>query len=410
MRPESPGKYPRRKHTGLEHRTLDEIEMQGGATVAERPNESRRSTEGLRSADTAYAGAAYAFDEVFSFEHLYDCAKQCCNGVRWKASTQLFESSVLMWVANTRRELLEGKYRTKGFNHFTIVERGKTRHIQSVHISERMVQKCLVQHCLRPQIMPKLISANHATLPGHGTQTALKELKEHLRWWYARHGREGGVLVMDYHDYFGSIRHDKLKAMYAKLDMDERLYDLTCYFIDCFEGNAGLGLGSEISQISAVFYVNAIDHFIKDNLGHHCYARYMDDSYLIGDIADLELARGCVEAMSHDLGLTLNPKATQITRLDGGSFRYLKKRIFVTETGKIVVRLDRSNITRARHRVKANAAKLAAGEMTPEAEQQSWQSWEAYASDVDAHNTVLQMKAERAAALYKAFEGTPPRG
>ena len=352
------------------------------------------------------------FDEVFTFEHLYDCAHECCNGVRWKASTQLFESSVLVWVARLKDELDRGVYRSKGFNRFTIVERGKTRRIQSIHISERTVQKCLVQYALRPLIMPKLISSNHATLPGHGTETALKELREHLRWWYARHGRSGGVLVMDYHDYFGSIRHDVLKGMFRKLDMDDRLYDITCYFIDCFDGDTGLGLGSEISQISAVFYINPIDHFLKDNMGFHCYGRYMDDSYIIGNIDDLVVALGCVESLSLDRGLSLNQKATNITRLDGGSFKYLKKRVFVSETGKIVMRLDRPNITRERKRIKANANKLADGQIPPETELQSWQSWRAYASKIDAHNTIQRMASERDEALFRALNNhlPPPTG
>ena len=343
------------------------------------------------------------FEEVFSFEHLYACAKECCNGVRWKASTQLFESSALMWAADVRRQLMEGAYRSKGFTRFTIVERGKVRHIQSVHISERMVQKCLVRYCLRPLITPKLISANHATLPGHGTETALKQLKEHLRWWHARHGREGGVLVMDYRDYFGSIRHDELKEMYARLDMDGRLHELTCYFVDCFDGDRGLGLGSEISQISAVFYVNRVDHFLKDTMGFHCYARYMDDSYLIGDLDDLAIALGCVENISADLGLTLNPNATVITRLDCGSFKYLKKRVFVSETGRVVMRLDRANVTRERRRIKDNARAVAEGRMSPESEEQSWQSWQAYAAKCDAHRTVQSMAAYRDGCMAKAL-------
>ncbi len=349
------------------------------------------------------------FEEVFTFEHLYACAKECCNGVRWKASTQLFEASILMWAADIRRQLMDGTYRSKGFNRFTIVERGKVRHIQSVHISERMVQKCLVKHCIRPLVMSKLISANHATLPGHGTETALKELREHLRWWHARHGRSGGVLVMDYHDYFGSIRHDKLKEMYAKLGMDRRLYDLTCYFIDCFDGDRGLGLGSEISQISAVFYVNPVDHFLKDTMGFHCYGRYMDDSYLIGDIDELQVALGCVDNLSRELGLELNRKATQVTRLDCGSFRYLKKRVFVSETGRIVMRLDRSNVTRERRRLKKNAEMVADGRMTPESEFQSWQSWESYASKVDAHMTAVRMSAIRDALMGAVKKAPPPR-
>ena len=348
------------------------------------------------------------FDEVFTFEHLYACAKECCNGVRWKASTQLFEASILMWVADIRRQVLAGEYRSKGFNRFSIVERGKKRDIQSVHISERMVQKCLVQHCLRPLIMPKLISANHATLPGHGTESALKDLREHLRWWYARHGRSGGVLVMDYRDYFGSICHDKLKEMYSKLDMDERLFQLTCYFIDCFEGDSGLGLGSEISQISAVYYTNGIDHLLKDAMGFHCYARYMDDSYLIGEIDDLRIALAIVKDRSAELGLELNPKSTNIVKLDGGSFKYLKKRVFVSETGKIVMRLDRSNITRERHRIKENARRLAEGSMTNESEYQSWQSWNAYASNVDAYNTAQRMAEFRRLHLEGIEKAPPP--
>jgi len=46
-------------------------------------------------------------------------------------------------------------------------------------------------------------------------------------------------------------------------------------------GNKGLGLGSQVSQISAVFYPNSVDHFIKDKLGIKTYGRYMDDGYII---------------------------------------------------------------------------------------------------------------------------------
>lgn len=337
-------------------------------------------------------------EEVFTYEHLYICANECCKGVRWKASTQQFESAMLMNVSRLKRQVLSGTFRSKGFHDFTIHERGKVRHIQSVHISERVVQKCLVKYCLRPLVTPKLIYSTHATLPGHGTDTALKEVKEHLRWWHARHGMDGGVLVMDYHDHFGSIRHDKLKEMYRRLDMDDRLYALTCYFIDCFDGEVGVGLGSEVSQISAVFYVSGIDHFVKDAMGVHCYTRYMDDSLVVGEIEDLEIILGCIEALSSELGLGLNTKVTMITPL-GDGFRFLKKRIHLSDTGRVVMRLLRSNITRERRRLKDNIAKLAQGRITPETEYQSWQSWRSYAMKVDGYDTAKMMEALRVRLL-----------
>ncbi len=334
------------------------------------------------------------FEEVFGFDNLLEAAHACCNGVRWKSSTQTFESTLLMRVANLHSQLMAGTWKSKGFNRFTIRERGKVRRIQAVHISERVVQKCLVRNCLRPLIMPKLIAHSFATLPGKGTEAALAQHKEHLRWWYARHKRDGAIVTMDYHDYFASIRHDALKGMCAALPMDSRLYDLTCYLIDCFDGDRGLGLGSEVSQISAVFYTNPIDHLLKDRLGIHCYGRYMDDSYMIAERSTAREALDAVEGISECLGLRLNSKATQVRPLTQG-WHYLKKRVQLTETGRVVMRLERDNVRRARRRAEENALAVPLGFMSAESAAASWQSWEAYASRYDAHRTLQSVRAHR---------------
>ncbi|MDY5809522.1 MAG: RNA-directed DNA polymerase, partial [Coriobacteriales bacterium] len=258
----------------------------------------------------------------------------------------------------------------------------------------RCVQKCLVQNCLRPLVIPKLISDTYATLPGKGTEAALSKLREHLRWYYARNGRDGCVLTMDYHDYFASIPHGRLMDMYSRLGMDERLLGLAGYFVGCFDGDSGLGLGSEISQISAVFYTNPIDHLAKDRLGIHCYGRYMDDSYLIADRPTCEAALAAITEMSADMGLQLNPKSTRITPLTQG-FRYLKKRVMLTDTGRTVMRIQRDNIRRERQRLVRNEMMVTDGKMTRESADQSWQSWCAYASRYDAHDTLATMEAHR---------------
>lgn len=47
---------------------------------------------------------------------------------------------------------MNNKYKSGGFYEFTIMERGKLRHIKSVHISERVVQKCLCDYSLTPML------------------------------------------------------------------------------------------------------------------------------------------------------------------------------------------------------------------------------------------------------------------
>ena len=90
------------------------------------------------------------FDEVFSFRHLYLAGKKCCKGVYWKNSTQRYVGNLIPNVASTWTALHTGKFKHRGFHEFYIMERGKKRHIRSVHITERAVQKCLCDYCIVP--------------------------------------------------------------------------------------------------------------------------------------------------------------------------------------------------------------------------------------------------------------------
>lgn len=92
------------------------------------------------------------YDKVFTFDNLYQSFKNCCKGVNWKSSTQIYKANGLMNVYKTFKELRDGRYKTRGFIEFDIMERGKPRHIKSVHISERIVQKCLCDYSLTPLI------------------------------------------------------------------------------------------------------------------------------------------------------------------------------------------------------------------------------------------------------------------
>lgn len=92
------------------------------------------------------------FDKVFTFDNLYTAFRKCCLGVGWKASTQRFKANALQNVNDIYRSLHNGTYKSRGFYEFDIVERGKERHIKSVHISERVVQRCLCDNALVPHV------------------------------------------------------------------------------------------------------------------------------------------------------------------------------------------------------------------------------------------------------------------
>lgn len=120
------------------------------------------------------------FGAVFSFDHLYASYRASIKGVGWKASTQRYKSSALAHIAKTQEELLTGKYRSRGFYEFDLVERGKPRHIRSVHISERVVQRCLCDYCLVPALSKSFIYDNGASLPGKGYDFAVSRVTRFL--------------------------------------------------------------------------------------------------------------------------------------------------------------------------------------------------------------------------------------
>lgn len=129
---------------------------------------------------------------------LYRAAMQAGRGVSWKASIQRYQKDVLKNIVRTRRDILDGNDLHRGFINFDIVERGKRRHISSVHIAERVPQKALAQEVLIPATVPTVIGANSANIKGRGTDYAVRLMKRHLADHYRKHGAEGYILQMDF--------------------------------------------------------------------------------------------------------------------------------------------------------------------------------------------------------------------
>lgn len=343
------------------------------------------------------------FNRICDFASLIKAGHECGNGVRWKASVQSFDITMIRQCARLKKELEEGKYKSRGFHEFTINERGKTRRIQSVHITERCVQKSLCNNVMKPKIVPRLIYDNAASLKGKGTDFALRRLKTHLERHYRKHGLKGGVLTIDFKNYFGSIDHEKLLAKLEHTFTDKEVYGFLKQFVEAFD--EGLGLGSEISQISAIYFPNDIDHMVKEELHVKGYGRYMDDSYLIHeDINHLRYCLKRIEKACDELGIEINKKRTQITPLSK-SFIYLKKRVKLEKNGRVSLRLLRKNITTRRRKLKAQHRAWQAGKMPIDTIRQSYQSWRGYASKYDSYHTVQNMDK-----LYlNLFGETPER-
>ena len=291
------------------------------------------------------------FEDVFSYDNLYQSGHICCRGVAWKSSTQMYRFNLVTNTAATRRALLNGTYKSRGFIKFDLYDRGKMRHIRSIHISERVVQRTLCDKAVNPCLKPSFIYDNGASTQNKGITFALNRLTCHLQRHYRKHGNEGYVLLFDFSDYFAKAQHWPVRMELRRRIHDERTRALANECLDNF-GPIGYGLGSQISQTAALMLPNRLDHFIKEQLQIKGYARYMDDGYLIHPSkAYLQKCLARMKEICDSLGIILNTKKTKIKRLTDG-FKFLQVRFKLLETGKVLRKMSYESIKKMRRKLK----------------------------------------------------------
>ena len=331
------------------------------------------------------------FDDAISYGNMRKALNRCCRGVRWKDSVAGYELHAPQNTHKLIDSIRNGTYKISPYQHFTIYE-PKKREIVATRIADRQVQMALCMAGLYDDITEHFIYDNCACQTGKGTDFAIKRVKVHLERFYREHGKNGWVLKCDVHHFFPETRHDIAKAAIRKRVADPRACEMVCAIIDSFEGDKGIGLGSQISQLVELAVLDDLDHFIKERLRIKNYVRYMDDFLLIHE--DKEYLQECREEIRDKLaevGLELNEKTTIYPIRQG--VKFLQWRFIITDTGKIVLRMNGKKIGRERRRLKKLAEKERRGELVPGTTANSFNSWKANAERGDSFFRVKRMEA-----------------
>jgi reverse transcriptase family protein (fragment) len=333
------------------------------------------------------------------------------KGVMFKASVIRYNMHYYRNSTQQSRDMRAGKDMRLGFYEFDVKERGKVRHIHSLHYAERVIRRSVCINALVPILSNNLIYDNGASLKGKGVKFAADRCETHLHKYFRGTGsNEGYVVVVDFQGYFNNIQHSPLYAILDRYLHDMMLNAISKGFIEATnwgkpkeKQGVGLYIGPEDSQIFAVAYPNSIDHIIKDSWQIKPYNRYMDDSYII--VKDKDTAQQILKRLfiEYDrLGIIPNAKKTQIIKLSKG-FTFLKTRYFLTETGKVIRKPDHAAITRERRKLKRQHKLYLSGELTLEQVTQSYMSWRGSMKQRDAHRSILSMDG----LYYDLFGVTP---
>lgn len=340
--------------------------------------------------------------EIFNGNALYEAYKRAKRGSDWKPQVQQFEMNYLMELAKIQRELEDMTYEFLPTTQFVLNERGKTRVINGEQIQDRIVKHALCDEVLNPAVNKYLIYDNGASLEGKGIAFTRKRLLAHLRRYYAQHkSNEGYILLIDFSKYYDNIRHDVLMELFRKYVDDEHALWLLQKAIDRSKVDVSymdeeeyenclnslfnslayqkvskslltgekfmpkhLNIGDQVAQSAGISYPIPIDNFVKIVKGVKFYGRYMDDSYAIHESKEFlqELLIDIIR-IAADVGITVNTHKTRICKLSD-YWRFLQIQYSLTETGRVVQKINPKRITAMRRKMKKIAPKLTEKEFT----------------------------------------------
>ena len=125
-----------------------------------------------------------------------------------------------------------------------------------------------------------------------------------------------------------------------------------------------LNIGDQVAQTAGISYRIRIDNYVKIVRGVKFYAGYMDDSYAIHESKEFlqELLEDIIE-IANELGITVNTRKTRICKLSE-HWRFLQVQYSLTDTGRVIQKINPKRLTAMRRKMKKLAPKLTEKEFT----------------------------------------------
>lgn len=323
------------------------------------------------------------YDKMLSYDIIESNYKDICSKTRHRNKIVKFDLFHAVNINSILNELSNRQYKHSSYNIFLIKE-PKYRIVMSEGIKDKIINHVISNEFLKPALYPKLIEENVATRVGKGTDAAIRICKKYFLRMMNKYGNFY-ILKFDISKYFYNIDHEVLKGMLKEIFVDQEVLNILYEIIDSTDADyinseidrcvnreieklskigskeskkqieelkkipyyyngKGLGIGSLSNQIFAIFYLNGIDHYIKENLGIKEYVRFMDDGIIFSNDKEyLKRVKSILVAKIEELKLRLNDK-TEIYTSKGG-FDFVGYR-FSCKNGRLLMRLK--NATKRR--------------------------------------------------------------
>jgi len=361
--------------------------------------------------------------EVADANNLHEAFILAKQGTSWKESVQRYEINELKYILKAQKKIYQGYSPTQS-NSFILHERGKVRLIKPHTVEDRVVYKSFNRNVVLPNVMPRLIYDNGASLKDKGLSFAIKRFEIHIRNAYKEYGENAYILFVDFAKYFDNIDHEIYIKQCDFLNAGQMImmenylhscnidvsnmndseyianYDVPINLLkhslrySNHEGKKvykrSVGIGSENAQTAGIYLPYKVDNYIKIIRGIKYYGRYMDDLYIIlPDKQQLKILLDDIEAECKKLRIFINRKKTHIAKITG-KFTYLKIN-YIFHNGRFIRKVSNQNLRRERRRLGKFLGLMLKGKMTTDDIIQCYKSWRGFYKKFDNGYKIKRM-------------------
>lgn len=331
------------------------------------------------------------YENMISYNNILSVYKKIKNSTKNKKEDYNYELNLNQNLLDTLFSLSKSTYVFSKYNIF-LVREPKYRLIMSESFPDKVVNHLFSKYVLSYALQSTLINSNVATRKDKGSKEAYRLfIKYTNKLIYEK--KKNYVLKIDISKYFYNINHNILMNMVSEKIKDERVLNMLKVILDTTDNDYinktilsvvnreiykvnklnistsekeklinelksiplyrkgyGLPIGNMSSQILAVFFLNKVDHFIKEKLGCKYYIRYMDDLVILGN--DKEELKNVFENVSkyiESFDLNVNNKSGIYSLSDGVNFLGYNFRVF---NNKLIIRYRSDTIKRVYKRLK----------------------------------------------------------
>lgn len=219
------------------------------------------------------------FEKITDIENIKTAIVKSSLGKREQRRVRVVLEDIDSHAYQIQEMLLSKSYRHSAYTHKTIQDQSNNK-VREIHkpcyFPDQIIHWSLML-VLEPIVMKGMYQYNCGSIPNRGTSFGQRTVR---KWMKNNRKHTKYCLKMDIKKFYPSVNNELLKMSFRK-----KVKDMECLWLidEIIDSAKGLPIGNYTSQWFSNFFLQELDHFIKQKLQAKYYIRYVDDLVVFGN-------------------------------------------------------------------------------------------------------------------------------